>query len=133
MSKKTILDTDYVTLWYYPETRIVHHKFHKYIYGEELRQVLEKGLAIFQQYGAEKWLSDDRENSALTTEDAAWAQEDWFPRVFESGWKYWALVMPDKVVGKVNMQRYIDNFAQQGLTIDVFDDPDEALQWLESV
>ena len=31
MSKITILDNEYVTLWYHPDHGIVHHQFHKYI------------------------------------------------------------------------------------------------------
>lgn len=133
MSRTTILDTDYATLWYYPETKVVHHVFHRYIYGQEFRQVLEKGLEIFKEHGAYKWLSDDRKNSALPTDDMGWAMNDWQPRVIAAGWRYWAIVMPDKVVGKMNMQRYIEQNAAQGVTIQIFDDPNEALAWLESV
>lgn len=133
MPKTTILDTDYATLWYHPDNKIVHHQFHKFIYGQEFRQILEKGLEIFKQHDAQKWLSDDRLNSTLTAEDSEWGQKDWFPRVFEAGWKYWAIVMPDKIVGKMNMQRFIDAYSTQGLTINIFDDADEALKWLESV
>jgi hypothetical protein len=132
MSKTTIVDTDYATLWYHPEKKIVHHVFHKFIYGEEFRQVLEKGLEIFKEHGAQKWLSDDRNNSALPTADTEWGMHDWFPRVFEAGWRYWAIVMPDKAVGQMNMQRFIDAYAPKGLAIKLFEDPDEALKWLES-
>jgi len=130
-AKMTIIDTEYVTLWYHPDNRIVHHLFHKFIYGQEFRQTLERGLEIFKQYGAQKWLSDDRKNSALPTADSEWGINDWFPRVFDSGWKFWAIVMPDKAVGQLNMKRFIDIYAEKGLTIQIFDDPDEALKWLE--
>ena len=53
--------------------------------------------------------------------------------VFAAGWKYWAIVMPDKIVGKMNMKRFIEDYSEKGLTIDIFSDPDEALAWLESV
>lgn len=133
MSKITITDTEYATLWYHSDKKIVHHQFHKFIYGQEFRQVLEKGLEIFKQNGAQKWLSDDRKNSTLTAEDSAWGLSDWSPRVLQAGWKYWAIVMPDKIVGKLNMQRFIEDYAKKGVTIDIFGDPEEALKWLESV
>ena len=132
MSKTTLIDTDYVTLWYDAEKKIVHHKFHKYIYGQQFRNVLEKGLEVFKEKGAQKWLSDDRNNSALPTEDGDWAQENWAPRVIAAGWKYWAIVLPEKVVGQMNMQRFIEENTKLGLTVRVFSDPDEALKWLES-
>ena len=133
MSTLTIIDTDYATLWYHPDTKIVHHQMHRFTYGEQFRQVLEKGLEIFQQYGAQKWLSDDRKNSALPAADAEWGLHDWNPRVFASGWKYWAIVMPDKVAGQSNMDWLLRENIQNGLTVKVFDDADEALHWLESV
>ncbi len=133
MSKQVILETDYATVWYHPEGKIVHHQFHKFIHGAEFRGVLEAGLVKFQQNDIHKWLSDDRLNSALPTVDTTWAQEDWFPRVFAAGWRYWAIVMPDKVVGKMNMRYFIQEVSERGLTIDIFDDPEDALKWLQTV
>jgi hypothetical protein len=132
MPKATLIDNEYVTLWYHPETKIVHHQFHKYIYGQEFRNVLETGLKVFKEKGAQKWLSDDRNNSALPAEDGAWGQQDWTPRMLEAGWKYWAIVLPQKVIGQMNMQRFIEDNAGLGLTMQAFTDPDEALKWLES-
>jgi len=132
MSRQTILDTDYASLYFYPESKIVHHVFHKFIYGQEFRQVLEKGLEVFLANGAQKWLSDDRKNSALPKEDSEWGINEWSPRVMKAGWKYWALVMPDKVIGQMNMQRFIDLYASLGVIVQIHDDADEALKWLES-
>jgi len=131
MSKTTLIDTDYVTLWYDSEKKIVHHKFHKYIYGKEFRNVLEKGLEVFKQEGAHKWLSDDRNNSALPTEDTTWAQTNWTPRVVAAGWKYWAIVLPEKVIGQMNMQHFIETNSKMGVTVQIFSDPDKARLWLE--
>lgn len=133
MSKITILDKEYVTLWYHPESKIVHHQFHKFIYGDKFREVLEKGLEIFKQYGATKWLSDDRLNSALPAADSKWGLEDWNPRVFAAGWKYWAVVVPDKVAGQLNINWLMRENIAHGLQVKAFDDADEALKWLESV
>ena len=132
MSRETIIDTDYATLWYHPESKIVHHKWKRFIYGEEFHNVLNKGVEIFKEHGATKWLSDDRENSAIPTEDVDWAKNDWFPRVFAAGWKYWALVMPEKVVGQLNMKRFVEPYSEMGLTVQVFKDPEEAQKWLEA-
>ena len=132
-TKTTISDTEYATLWYYPDPKIVHHRFHKPIKGEEFRQVLLKGLDIFRQNGAQKWLSDDRLNASLPVEDSDWGQQQWFPQVFAAGWKFWAIVLPDKVFGRMNMQNFIKAYSEQGLTIEVFGDMDEAMKWLEAV
>lgn len=129
----TVVDTDYATLWYYPDAKIVHHVFHKFIYGQEFRNVLEKGLELIKEHGATKWLSDDRKNSTLPTVDLEWSMNDWFYRVFELGWRNWAVIMPDKVFGQATMNRIMARNIQEGLNIKVFEDPDEALIWLESL
>ncbi|MCL4249168.1 MAG: hypothetical protein KJ065_13560 [Anaerolineae bacterium] len=133
MNRETILETDYATLWYYPDSRIVHHQFHRFIHGEKFREVLETGLKVFRERGASKWLSDDRKNSALPQADAEWGLGDWNPRVFKEGWKYWAVVMPDKVAGQMNLNRLMKENIDLGLTVKAFEDPDEAMAWLESV
>ena len=133
MITQMIFNTDYATLCYYPESRIMHHEFHKYIHGHELRSVLLQGLAVFQEYGIQKWLSDDRKNSALPQADLDWAIENWITPMINSGWKYWAVVLPDKPVGKAPMMRLIEIYSQHGVRVEIFEDPAEAYQWLESI
>ncbi len=133
MSAQTILDNDYATLWYHPEAKVVHHKFHKFIHGEPFREVLNKGVDVFKEYGANKWLSDDRHNSTLTKEDGEWALTDWNARVRDAGWKYWAVVLPDKKIGQTNLNMFMREYIALGLVVQVFEDADEALRWLESV
>ncbi len=133
MPNTTIIDNDYVTMWHYPEDKIIHHKFHKFIHGDKFRDVLNKGVEIFEEQNANKWLSDDRENSALPKDDGIWAMTEWSPRVMKAGWKYWAIVMPDKVMGQTNMNQFMKLYIDQGLVVTVFEDPDEALEWLQSV
>ena len=58
--KITVLDTKLVSLWYYPEDKIVHHQIKQFITGEPFKEFLLAGSALFEQHGAEKWLSDDR-------------------------------------------------------------------------
>jgi hypothetical protein len=133
MSPITIYSNEYATLWFHPEHKIVHHKFHKFVYSEAFRNVLSRGLNQMKEQGATKWLSDDRFNSALTPEDGAWAMQEWGPKVIEAGWKAWAIVLPESFLGRVNMKEYIDIYAKQGVTVELFSDPDEALEWLKSL
>lgn len=129
----TVIDNENASLWYHPETGIVHHKFKKFAWGETFRGVLNKGLEQMEEHGATKWLSDDRASSALRPEDGEWAEKDWSPRVAAAGWKYWAIVLPENVIGKMNMQGFIDVQAAAGRTVKVFSDPNEALTWLENI
>jgi hypothetical protein len=133
MSATTIIDNDYATLLYHPDKKIVHHTFHKPIGGEPFRQVLLAGLNTLKANGAQKWLSDDRANSVLPPEDAEWGTTVWFPQVKAAGWKYWALVVPNDVKGRINMAEFVESYFEQGIRIMVFTDPEEALKWLTNL
>lgn len=130
MSEVTIIKNEFATLVYYPDQKIVHHTFHKPISGQEFRDVLNTGIETLKKNQASKWLSDDRGNTALPEVDTVWSKTNWFPRAVEAGWKYWALVVPDDFMGRVNMTEFVDSYLDQGLRIAVFVTPEEAMKWL---
>lgn len=132
MSKTTIIDNEYASLWYYPETKIVHHQIKKYIYGEQLQNLLSKGTEVLKKNGAQKWLSDDRSNNALRPQDSEWTDNVWFPNTTKAGWKYWALVQPEKTIGQMNMKKKTTFVTNAGVVVKVFSNPNEAIKWLES-
>jgi hypothetical protein len=133
MSSSVIFQNAYATLIYHPDKKIVHHIFHKPVGGQPFREVLLTGMQVLKANGARKWLSDDRGNSALPDDDTEWALNIWFPQVRDAGWKYWALVVPDDVMGRLNLVEHTEFYFQRGIRIMVFTDPDEALKWLEAV
>jgi hypothetical protein len=126
-----IIDTEAVVLRYHPQSKIVHHEFRRFVHGAEFRNVLEKGLEALRRNHASKWLSDDRGNGPLKPADAEWSLQDWSPRAMAAGWKYWAVVLPKKVLGQMNMKRFIDGSAEIGRIACGFTDPKLALKWLE--
>jgi hypothetical protein len=129
---RTIIDNEAATLRFHPQTKIVHHQIHHFVYGAQFRDLLEKGLEVFVAEGAQKWMSDDRKNGPLNATDGNWAETVWGPRVIAAGWKYWAIVLPEKILGEMNMRVWIDLYLKKGVTVKVFSDPDEALRWLEA-
>ncbi len=131
MAITTILDNEFVSVWFHPESKIIHHQFKRFVHGENLRNALTKGAETMEEFLATKWLSDDRGNTALPPDDEQWAQTIWAPRVMKAGWKHWALVQPVKVVGQMNVKRFAETYAALGINAKIFSDPDEALAWLE--
>lgn len=130
MDTITIIENDHATLMYHPETKIVHHVFHKTVQGEVFREVLLGGLEVFKQYQAHKWLSDDRMNSVLPEDDTEWAKTVWFPQVLEAGWEHWALVIPPRAMALLNLKEFIDTYRPFGLRAMLFKEPEPALRWL---
>jgi len=131
MNQILVADNSLISVWIYPERKMIHHVMKTYCHGEPLRDALMKGLAALEQYGATKWLSDDRANGALLPEDAEWATEVWFSRTRAAGWKHWSVIQPQKIIGQVNMARFVKMYADLGVNARMFDDPDEAMKWLE--
>jgi len=96
MAMMTVLDNPFVTVWYHTETKIVHSRIHKFVSGKEFREFLIAGKDVLIRNQATKWLSDDRSNSVLRKEDVDWGNQNWFPQTVRAGWKYWAIVQPEK-------------------------------------
>ena len=132
MSLDLIEKNDFATLWFHPEKKIVHHEFHKFIYGDVFRAFLSKGTETMKKFGGHKWLSDDRKNPVLRTDDMEWAKQNWFPQTLQAGWKYWAIVQPEGAIAKINMDKMVEIYAQAGIIAQYFTDPAEALKWIES-
>jgi hypothetical protein len=132
VDKEVVLDNEYITIWYYPQKKIVHHEFHKFTYGKTFQDALSEGAAILEKNRAQKWLSDDRKNTVIGKDDTKWTAAVWRPRVIKAGWRYWALVLPEKVVGQMVMKRIIKEYADTGVTVEIFSDPDKAMKWLEA-
>lgn len=128
--KITIVDNELVALWYHPKEKIVHHCLRTFVYGDTFRNLLLKGAEVFREHGSVKWLSDDRGNSAIRPEDSQWGVDVWTPLVMEGGWRYWAVVMPEKVLGQMNMRRFLKMYKEMGVTVEAFTDPDVAFEWL---
>lgn len=127
----TLIENDYACLWYYPDVAIVHHKFLQPVSEDSFRNVLMTGLRLLKENGAQKWLSDDRNNSILSAEDSAWSQDYWLPLAYKAHWKYWALLPPAKARGQVNMKRLMEYIIEKyKVSAELFDDPEQAWQWL---
>lgn len=133
MATQTIIDSPSASLVFHAESRIVHHKLCKDIDSKTLRQVLNSGVQLLKDQQATKWLSDNREINAHSAEDTEWINTQWLPNAIAAGWKYWALVVPDDFVARLNMTEFVDSFYAKGIRILVFTDLDKATKWLEGV
>ncbi|MBN2343834.1 MAG: hypothetical protein JXX29_13510 [Deltaproteobacteria bacterium] len=126
----TILDNEYATIWCYPEEKILHHQLHQYFFGDTFREILTISQEAFEKYHCVKWLSDDRHFGAILPDDKAWGDTVWRPRMLDAGWKFWAMVLPDKVTGKLNIQKMVHEYEELGVAASFHTDPDAAMVWL---
>lgn len=128
--KKTIINNEFITVTCYPKKRILHHQFHQYVFGETFRDILMTEIEAFENHRCTKWLSDDRNFGALLPEDKKWGDGVWRPRALDAGWKHWAMVLPRKVTGQMNIRKMVEEYEALGVTTGVHSTPEEALKWL---
>jgi hypothetical protein len=133
MAAEVLYDSEMATMWYHTDKKIIHHQIHKFIFGEEFHKLLLTGTDAMAKNHAQKWLSDDRTNTVVTKEDMDWGAVNWFPQTVQAGWKYWAIVQPEKTIAQMNMEKLAQEYAAMGVTAKFFSDPDAAMKWLESV
>lgn len=132
MAKQVVYESPSVIVWYHPESNIVHSHVHKFVTGKEFQHFLLAGYNALVKHKSKKWLSDDRSNSVLRKEDVDWGNQNWFPKCVAAGWKYWAIVQPEKVLASAPMERLVEDFKKFGVTSKFFSDTIAALAWLES-
>jgi hypothetical protein len=132
MPPTVVLENEQITIWYHPETKIVHHQMHQYTHGQAFRDALTAGAEAMKKHRATKWLSDDRKNPVLTADDQKWATDYWQPQVIKAGWKYWAIVQPERLLAKARMDLLAEKFTKLGVEVKMFGDPQEAMKWLTS-
>lgn len=133
LEKITVVDTEVFTAWCFPTKRLIHHQFHRYCYGEIFRANLIKATEAFEQYNCFKWLADDRGfTGALHPDDWEWGAVHFTPRAIKAGWKYYAMVLPDKVIAAMRQSQLVEHFAALGVKTRMFTKLAEAQEWIDS-
>ncbi len=131
MSAVTVFDDEYMSLWYYPETGIVHHRIKGYLPPGGFRKLLSASAELLETRRATKYVSDDRGNVVVDPEDIKWADDNWYPRVSKAGLRHWALVMPSTMVGTLQAKAILETRRKQGLDVEGFAAIEDALAWLQ--
>jgi len=128
----TILDTDYASLWCHVAEGIVHHRIKRWQekHGEELQYLFQAGLDQMRIHGCTGWLSDDQNFGRMQPSTEAWAQTVWRPQMVEAGWKRWAIVLPERTISQLSLQRFAEEHRGVGIEVDVFGKSEDAFDWL---
>ncbi len=132
MPAETVFDDEYMSLWYYPETAIVHHRIKGYLPQGGFRKLLGASAELLERHRATKYVSDDRDNVVVDPEDIRWADDNWYPRVVKAGLKHWALVLPSTMVGTLQAKSILETRRRQGLDVESFGQLEDAMAWLRS-
>lgn len=127
---KVIADTAHYTLVFYEDTGIIYHTFTEEIDDYSFREVMLLGKDLIEQYGAERWVSDNRAvQRQFSAESLEWVENEWQPEVIAMGWKYWALVVPGDYYAQLDHMSYIESNWAKGVWVTLHTDVEEALEW----
>lgn len=132
MADITLIENEYITMQYLEDRNTIFHVIHQPISGQPLRDALMTGFNALEDYGATKWVSDDRKNGPMTPEDTRWNRQNLNNAIVGTGWKYWALVVPEQVVAAGSMLPTMEELFEDGLRVMVFSDVGEAFEWIDS-
>lgn len=132
MTEHIVFENDMGIVRYDDDGSFIYHTFLKPVSGQGFQDILNRGLAALEHYGADKWLSDDRLNTAFSPTDVEFAVTDWGPRAAAAGWKYWALIVPDDMEARAGMRDIMTPFHALGVQVALFSDIDKAKAWLRS-
>lgn len=132
MAETELINNENMALWYDPVSKYIHHKIKKSLPKGAFEELLSTGASYLEKHGMKKWLSDDSNVVAITKEDSEFGDNVWAPRVIKAGFKYWAVVMPTSAMGSLQINRFVKEYRERGVTVEVFNSVDDARKWLES-
>ena len=88
-------------------------------------------LEALRKFNVEKVLNDNTRVIGIWTPAAKWAGEVWFPKMVESGLKYFAWIYSPSRLSQISTDQTLTNTANTDL-IKTFYHIDEAVVWLRS-
>lgn len=134
IAPQVVVSNEYYDLYFHKGDNIVHHVFKEQLESNSFREVLLKGTEVLREHRSRKWLSDNRlHTKVLSDDDNAWANNVWLPEIMNLGWKYWAIVVPDSMINRLDLIRYVESFHSKGIVVQVFSDDIAALDWLKGI
>lgn len=134
MATITVMSNEYFDLLFHEDMKLVHHIYKPAMSSGQLKELLSAGTDLMEKYGATKWLSDNRQlANAFSDEVAQWVNDVWLPRTIQAGWKYWAMVVPDSVIGRADHIKYVESFYNTGIWVTVYTDVEPAMKWISGL
>lgn len=126
-----LLDEPYLHIRCAMRDRMIHLQWKGHARSEEYRHGLQLAQKFVAEHNIVYWLADLRTMTAILQEDEKWANEVWFPQLFNTKLEKMAILRSHDYFNQTSVQRSFT--AVNGkLTFKVawFPDTQEALDWL---
>ena len=99
--------------------------------SQKYQHGMNTGLEKVKEKKVSRWLANMAEMAAITPNDQKWTNEDWFPRLLESGIRTAAVVMSKDIFNQIAVKKIGEDMTDNSYTMHFFDDLEEAKAWLK--
>lgn len=131
MDELVLLDEPYLHIRCSMRERLINLQWKGHARSSEYRDGLDLARRFVAEHGISYWLADLRSMTAIMKADEQWANEVWFPKLFNTKLEKMAILRSQDYFNQTSVQRSFT--AVNGkLTFKVawFPEPQQALDWL---
>ena len=117
-------------IYFDSDTGSVIMEWHGYATSRQFKEGTELMLNTLIKYNGSKVLADIRDMTLIGMEDQQWINEVFLPRATKFGFKAIAIIKPRSYFNKVAVETISYKVDKEKLTINFFDNIEEARSWL---
>lgn len=122
-----LIDWDEINQWV-----LVVRKENIYVEGKDFFAGANKIVELVQEKQAGKVLGDYTNMRVINREDQNWFTQDWAPRAYDAGLRYFVGVAPRSYAAQTSLQMVMKEFNWAGIKTAIFEDLEAATEWLKS-
>ena len=126
-------NTEIYNIYFDKDINAVVMEWDGYATSKQFKQGTELMLNILIKNNCSKVLADIKAMKIIAMEDQQWLTEEFLPRATKFGFKSIAIVKPDYYFNKVAVETISYKVDKGKLTINFFDNTDEAKEWLSKI
>ena len=120
-------------IYFDKELNCVVMEWDGYATSKQFKQGTELMLNILIKNNCSKVLADIKDMKIIAMEDQQWLNEEFLPRATKFGFKAIAIIKPNYYFNKVAVETISYKADKDKLTINFFDNRDEAKEWLKKI
>ena len=126
-------NTEIYNIYFDEEINAVVMEWNGYATSKQFKQGTELMLNMLIKNNCSKVLADIKDMKIIAMEDQQWLNEEFLPRATTFGFKAIAIVKPNYYFNKVAVETISYKADKEKLTINFFDDSEEAKEWLRKI
>ena len=126
-------NTEIYNIYFDEEINSVVMEWNGYATSKQFKQGTELMLNMLIKNNCSKVLAEIKDMKIIAMEDQQWLNEEFLPRATTFGFKAIAIVKPHYYFNKVAVETISYKADKEKLTINFFDNSEEAREWLSKI